>query len=154
MVVVMAMACPWEPFAAAVMMSNPCDSSCALWLDQFCIPILTTLTGEQLGINSFLLHAHRSQCFSDASELYNQVLCYSTCTHWLDWIITNVHTACFWSVLNSGQSKEEPLYLYYKIWTTLPPSCSLAFCWQEGHLYTNQAFIVFFSFKNVWWSLQ
>lgn len=71
------MACPWEPFAAAVMMSKPCGSSRASWLDQFCIPILTTMTGEHLEGNSFLLHAHQPQCFSEAS---NQVLCYSTCS--------------------------------------------------------------------------
>lgn len=70
-------ACPWEPSAAAVMMSKPCDSSRASWLDQVCFPILTTMTGEHLEGNSFLLHAHQPQCFSEAS---NQVLCYSTCS--------------------------------------------------------------------------
>lgn len=81
-------ACPWEPFAAGVMMSKPCDSSHASWLGQFCIPILSTMTGEQLEGNSFLLHAHQPQCFSDSSD---QVLCYSTCS--------DLHIACFGAYL-------------------------------------------------------
>ncbi len=110
-------ACPWEPFAAAVMMSKPSDSSHASWLDQFCILILSTMTGEHLKGKRFLLHAHQPQCFSDTSD---QVLCYSTCTD----------IACFRSILNSSQSKQEPLYLYFKICTTLSLSCSLTLCWR------------------------
>lgn len=71
-----------------------------------------------------LLHAHQPQCFSDASSLYNQVLCFSM-WNCLDWIIAHAHIACFWSILTSGQSKQEPLYLYYMIRTCLSLSCSL-----------------------------